>query len=65
MEIFKKRVKNNRPHIEMKEIDTKILRKHKLAKDYKRHKILKKARKTAHDPIANSKRDISNNMRND
>ena len=40
-----------------------MLKKHKLSKDYKRHKILKDARKKAHTVKSNTKRDISNKMR--
>ena len=55
-------VKNNELHIEKKDVAKKVLRKHEPV-DYRREDILKKARKSAHDPVADAKRKISNEMR--
>lgn len=62
-EVFKKVVKDNKPHIKIKDFGKHLLRKYKIGKDHKRHKILKNARKKAHSAIANSKRNISNKLK--
>ena len=54
-------VKNNELHVEKKDVAQKVLRKHEPV-DYRREDILKKARKSAHDPVANAKRKISNDL---
>lgn len=64
LELFRKEVKNNKPHIEIKNFKKQMLKKHRINKDYKRENILKKARKKAHNIIADSKRDLSNEIRN-
>ena len=59
---FRTEVKNNKLHVEKKSVSKKVLRKHK-PKDYKRDSILQQARKSAHNSVANTKRDISNEVR--
>jgi len=63
MEVFKNVIKNNKPHIVIKDFKKQLLKSFRLCKDHKRHNILKNARKSAHNPKANRKRNISNNMK--
>jgi hypothetical protein len=63
LQVFKTVVKNIKPHIKIKDFKSQVLKKHRLGKDYKRHSILKKARSKAHSSKANSKRNVSNNLK--
>ena len=62
MKYFKSIVKNMTPSIKSSDIK-KTLLKNKVTKDHLRHSILKKARKKAHTMLANTKRNISNNLK--
>lgn len=55
-------VKDNKLHIEKKDVVKKVTRKHKPV-DHEREDILRNARKNAHDPVADAKRKISNEIR--
>lgn len=48
-------VKDNKLHVEKKDVVKKVTRKHKPV-DHEREDILRNARKKAHDPVADAKR---------
>lgn len=62
LEILHNKVKHGVPKIQKKKIKDKVLRDSK-PKDYEREKICKGAREKAHNPVANIKREISNEVR--
>jgi hypothetical protein len=62
LEVFTKTVKNMKPHLKRKDIKKGILKSID-KKDTEREQILKKARKKAHSPVADVKRNISNTLR--
>ena len=55
-------IKNRKLHVEKKDVVKKTLKKHQ-PRDYKREDILKKARQSAHNSVADCKRDLSNEVR--
>ena len=55
-------IKNRKLHVEHKKVKDKVLRKHK-PRDFDRESILKNARAKAHSIIADTKRELSNEMR--
>lgn len=55
-------IKNRKLHVEKKDVVKKALRKHQ-PRDYQREAILNKARKSAHNVVADTKRDLSNEIR--
>jgi hypothetical protein len=62
LETFKSIVKKSKPQIQIKDFKKDILKKYK-PKNYTREKILKKARKKAHNTLANVQRTMSNNLK--
>lgn len=62
LEVLHNKVKHGIPKIQKKKVKDEILKDSK-PKDYERETICKNARKTAHNPVANVKREISNEVR--
>lgn len=59
---IRKKVKHGKLRIQRKKLKAMVMKKHKPT-DYERDKICKNARKKAHSVVANSRRNISNDVR--
>ena len=62
LDTAKNKVKHGKLRIQRKKIKAQIMKKHK-PKDYERERICKNAREKAHTVTANTKRNISNDVR--